>query len=334
MFRLLFKPPQRFYCAVASTPGVGGKAAGCQWHRADAKVRLRDERWLRVIAGLLGLFLLLPWRSALAHADLEAQIDAMTAEIRKDLTNAVYFLRRGELHRLHSETDEALADYAEAARLKPDSVMPALFRAQLFSELGRTQDALAEADIVLKREPLLPDALVIRARCRVKLGSVKEAVQDFTAALETMSAPQPDLYLERAQLQGALGRLDDAVKGLDEGTAKIGATPALQLTAIEFERQLARFDAALSRLENIIEKYPVKEPWLMLRGEILVQAGRATGAKAAFQAVLDGVEKYPPARRGLDQTKQLESRAREALARVETSMQVSHAQGEPSRRPK
>jgi tetratricopeptide (TPR) repeat protein len=273
---------------------------------------------------ILAVFcLLVPWQLASAHGDLEEQIDAITAEIRKQPTNAVLYLRRGELHRLHKEAAEALADYAEAARLKPDSVMPALYRAQLFSDIGRTQDAIAEANSVLKREPLLPEALVIRARCRVKLGAIQEAVPDLSAALGKWTAPQPELYLELAQLQASLGHLDDAVKGLEAGMSKIGETPPLQMAAIQYERQQAKFDAALARVEKIAQKYSVKESWLLLRGEILAQAGRAVEARVAFNAVLADLEKYPSARRNLDQTKQLEARARDALAHAETKLAQS-----------
>lgn len=261
--------------------------------------------------------MLLPWQSALAHADLEGQIALVTADIQKQPTNAVLFLRRAELHRIHVDVEKSLADFAEAARLAPDSVMPTLGRAQLFSDVGRFQEAINEANAVLKKDATLPDALVIRARCKVEQGDVRSAIPDLSAALDRYSSPQPDLFVERARLQAALGRLDEAVKGLDEGMAQIGAASALQMTAIEYERQQAKFDDALSRVGKIMEKYPLKEPWLVLRGEILAQAGRSAEAKATFQAVLDGLEKYPPTRRGLDQTKQLETRAREALARVE-----------------
>jgi predicted Zn-dependent protease len=267
--------------------------------------------------------LLMPWQLASAHGDLEEQIAAITAEIRKQPMNAVLYLRRGELHRLHKEADEALADYAEAARLKPDSVMPALYRAQLFCDMGRTQDAIAEANSVLKRDPVLPEALLIRARCNVKLGAIREAVLDLSAALAKWTSPQPELYLERAQLQAALGHLDDAVKGLEAGMAKIGETPPLQTAAIAYERQQAKFDAALARVEKITQQYSVKESWLLLQGEILAQAGRAAEARVAFETVLADIEKYPPARRNLDQTKQFEARARDALARADAKLAQS-----------
>ena len=101
---------------------------------------------------------------------------------------------------------------------------------------------------------------------------------------------------------------------------RIGEVPALQLVAIEYERQRADFAAALARVGKISAQQPVKEPWLVLRGEILTQAGQLTESKAAFQQALDGIGKYSAARRGLDQTTQLQTRAHEGLARVETRL--------------
>lgn len=313
MSALQIKTLQRFPRVGAPAPGVRGKSARCLGRGSGPEAWLQGGWPLWVMC----VWLLVPWPSALAHAEFEAQIAALTVEIRKEPTNAALFLRRADWYRLHVEVDKSLADLAEAERLAPGSVMPALGRAQLFSDVGRIPDALNEACAVLKQKPSLPEALAIRARCKVKQGAVHEAIPDLSSALEHYSAPSPDLYLERARLQAALGRLDDAVKGLDAGLVRIGAAPALQLAAIEYERQQAKFDAALARVERIAEKYTVKESWLLLRGEILAQAGRNTEAIAALKTVLAGIENYSPTRRSLDQTQQLEARTREAWARIE-----------------
>jgi hypothetical protein len=62
-------------------------------------------------------------------------------------------------------------------------------------------------------------------------------------------------------------------------------------------------------VDRLVARYPVKEPWLTLRAEILEQAGRITEAAAAFDAVLAGIAAYPATRRQLDLTRQLEARA-------------------------
>jgi tetratricopeptide (TPR) repeat protein len=160
----------------------------------------------------------------------------------------------------------------------------------------------------------------VRARCRVLLKESPAAVEDFSAAIAKLPAPMPDLILERARLQAALGRLDDAVAGIDEGLRRLGEIPSLQLPAIEYERQRGDFTGALARVDRLVARYPRKEPWLALQAEVLEQADRLAEARATFREVIAGIEAYAPVRRQLDLIRQLESRARDGLARVEARL--------------
>lgn len=277
-------------------------------------------RTLNRAAALLALALWLPTGTTLAHGDLDGRIAHISAQISEQPDNVTLRLQRAELHRQHAHFDRALADLNDVARLKPDARIVHLAKARVWNDTGKTTNALAAVEIFLRLEAEHPEALVIRARCRLKLGQAATAIEDFTLALSRLQTPGPDLFLERAHAQAASGQLAKAVSGLDEGMARVGEAPALHLTTIEYERQLANFDAALARVDKLIARQPAKEPWLALRGEILTQAGRLAEAKEAFQQTLAGIESYPPARRNLDLTKQLQARAREGLARVETRL--------------
>jgi tetratricopeptide (TPR) repeat protein len=293
---------------------------------------VHTPRRLAHIALLTGTFLTATPSPLFAHADLEEQIAVLTAQIEKHPTAAELFLRRADLYRRHAQTDEALADLAVAEQLKPDWPSVELVRARLFGDLDRIPEALSAANKFLKAEPAHPDALAVRARCYAKLNRKEEAIADYSAALSKFTAPAPDLFLERARAQADLARLDDAVKGLDEGMAKLGEIPSFQLAAIEFERQRANFDAALARVDKVIARYPVKEPWLTLRAEVLEQSDRDEQARETLLRVLAGIEKYPEVRRSLELTKQLEIRARDALTRVESkSSPLSHPQPNTAR---
>jgi tetratricopeptide (TPR) repeat protein len=169
----------------------------------------------------------------------------------------------------------------------------------------------------LQREPSQAEALIIRARCHAKLGRSKSAVSDFNSAITRCSTPDPSLFLERAKLQATLGKFDEAVRGLDEAITNSTSFAPLQLAAIEYDRLRGAFDSALARVDRFVTRYPVKEPWLTLRAEVLEQAGRTPEAAQTFQQVLSGIETYPAIRRSLDLTKQLENRASQGLARTQ-----------------
>jgi tetratricopeptide (TPR) repeat protein len=254
-----------------------------------------------------------------AHADLEQQIAALTAQLATNAT-AELFLQRAELHRRHAEPAKAHADLDAAEKLKSGWSFALLARARTLLDEGKAQDGLRAAESFLQQEPAHPDGLVVRARCRVLLHENAAAIEDFSAAIAKLPAPMPDLILERARLQAALGRIDDAVAGIDEGQRKLGEIPSLQLPAIEYERQRGNFAGALARVDRLLARYPRKEPWLTLRAEVLEQAGRLDEARATFREAIAGIETYPPVRRQLDLIRQLETRARDGLARVEVKL--------------
>jgi tetratricopeptide (TPR) repeat protein len=123
-------------------------------------------------------------------------------------------------------------------------------------------------------EPSNADALVLRARAQVQLGEPARAIADYDAALNATNAAAelPDLYLERARALAGMKRWEDAIRGLDAGMKRLGATPSLAFPAIEYERQRGAFDAALTRLESAKGFFSAAS-YGRLRTEILKQKG-------------------------------------------------------------
>lgn len=204
--------------------------------------------------------------------------------------------------------------------------MLTLDRARICCDAGHAQEAFEAIQTFLQSEPQHAEGLLIRARSRARLGQTEEAVVDYGAAINKSLAPTPDMFLERAHLQARLGKLTEAVQGLDEAISNTPFASPLQLTAIEYDRQREAFDSALTRVDGLVARYPVKEPWLTLRAEVLEQAGRTSDAEKTFRQVIQGIEVYPPVRRTLDLTKQLEQRARNGLTRLasKTALPVEH----------
>ena len=249
-----------------------------------------------------------------AHEGLHEQIAAITEKIRRDPKNASLYLQRGELHRLHRDWARASADYDWAARLQPELKIVDLARGKMFFESGRLQRAKFTLDRFLHQQPGHFEGLITRARVLAKLGARSDAVKDFTRALAVSAAPEPELYLERAQvIAGDETRVGEALSSLDEGIKRLGPLVTLQLAAIDLELRRHSYDGALTRLDLIAAQSERKETWLVRRGEILRLAGKEEEARAAFNAALVAIESLPPERRQTRTVTALQLRARSAL---------------------
>lgn len=249
-----------------------------------------------------------------AHEGLHEQIEAITAKIKRDPKNASLYLQRGELHRLHHDWSRAAADYDRAAHLQPSLKIVDLARGNMFFDSGRLQRAKLTLDRFLSQQPGHYEGLLTRARVLSKLGDRSAAASDFTQALSASSVPEPEVYLERAHvLAGDEQQITEALRGLDEGIAKLGPVVTLQLAAIDLELRSKNYDAALTRLDQIAAQSERKEAWLVRRGEILKLAGRDDEARAAFNAALVAIESLPAGHRQSRSVTALELRARSAL---------------------
>jgi predicted Zn-dependent protease len=253
---------------------------------------------------------------ARAHEGLPEQIVAITAKIKRDPKNASLYLQRGELYRLHRNWTRAAADYDRAIRLRPDLKVVDLARGKMFFEAGKFERARPALNRFLSEQPDHYEGLITRARVLAKLGDRLEAAKDFTQAMTKASVPEPELYLERAQvIAGDAKYIDEALSGLDEGIKRLGPLVTLQLSAIELELRRHNYDAALARLNVVTSQSERKETWLVRRGEILKLAGRQEEAHTAFNAALAAIESLPTERRQSRVVTVLQLRARSAIAR-------------------
>jgi tetratricopeptide (TPR) repeat protein len=265
------------------------------------------------------VLLRLAWLAAplplLAHGDLHEQIDAVSKEIAATPGNGALFLRRAELHRAHEDWAPAMADYARAEQLKADDSIIRLGRGKLFLATGEPAKACLELDPLIEKSPAHVDARATRARARVKNGEHAGAVADYSAAIDSATRPEPEHYLERAAALIATDppRLTEALKGLDEGIARLGSPVTLVLAAVDIEIRMRHFDAALGRIDRAGAGAKRPEQWLVRRAEVLELASRPAEARAAWAQALAALEALPPRHRNVQATVDLEKRIRQHL---------------------
>jgi tetratricopeptide (TPR) repeat protein len=244
--------------------------------------------------------------TAHAHGPAQERISVLTAVIAREPANADLLIERADLYRETGSLSRALADYNRALRLDPARNVH-LGRALVLLQQKHFDDALAAADVSIAREPGEPRAWRVRADALAGLDRDAEAISALDEAIALADPPLPDDYLQRAELLASLDtpRLDDAIAGLDEGLARLGPAVTLQLFAIELERRRRTLDSALARIDQLQDEYDRVETVLVLRGDVLAQAGRRLEADAAYTEALEVIEERLSGRRAAPAEAQL-----------------------------
>jgi tetratricopeptide (TPR) repeat protein len=228
-----------------------------------------------------------------AHGDVHGQIEEVTRQIARHPDDARLYFKRGELHRFHGEHSAALADYDSAARIDPAFAEVDLGRGKALFETERFAGARAALQSFLAKRPDHADARLSLARVYVRLGLPGEADAEYARAIRLVDRPKPDLYFERAKALAAAGRLDAAVRAIDEGTARLGPLAALEDLGVALERRRGNYEGALARLDRLSAGRERRETLLALRGQVLAEAGRPAEARAALLAAKESIGKLP-----------------------------------------
>ena len=97
---------------------------------------------------------------------------------------AEVYINRGVAKSQLGEYEEALVDYNEAIRLKPDNVEVYINRGPTNLILGEYAEALVDLNEVIRLQPDFARAYVNRAEAKVNLNHINEAKSDFQTALE------------------------------------------------------------------------------------------------------------------------------------------------------
>lgn len=265
-----------------------------------------------LLSGSCLLLTTLAW----AHPTGDQRLALLERQIAAEPQNALLYLARGDILRGNGDWAGALADYERASRHDLGLDRVDLARGLLHLEADRPADAEPFLRRFLSRQPGHGEALLAHARALVRLGRAREAVADYNRAIEQTSDAGADLYLERAEALLDAGAAAEALASLDEGLAVLGPLTVLQRRAVDIEIGMRRYDAALARLEILAGHSPLRERWLMRRGEVLELAGREDLAREAYSEAVTRIESRPANRRETQALKELKRELRVKLIRL------------------
>ena len=214
-------------------------------------------------------------RQHVAFALRDVRSDELPADIAQALVHATGEWRDGQLRTgdtpeahynlaimdaAHGDTDAAIAQYREALRLWPASYQARHNLGMLLAQAGRLDEAAAEFEAVLARDPV-PDSAFALGLLRAQQGRWPDAI----AALERCVAADPRYPRARYNLALAYAKAGDSTKALDEleeAAALDDTHREAVLTLIDLARQvhdkprLERWVLEAARLDPQVRENP------------------------------------------------------------------------------
>jgi tetratricopeptide (TPR) repeat protein len=158
-------------------------------------------------------------------------------------------------------------------------------RAQLLAALGRTDESMAEFDVVIGADPYYPEYRFDRGGLHLRRGESEAAIADYEAAMR-LGPPFPELFYNRAEAHVALGDLAAAIGGfgyvLDLEPDHLEAR--ISLASVLLDGGEPGRAAAVARAG--LEHEPASARLYCTLGLTLADLGEAQAATAAFDRAL------------------------------------------------
>ena len=252
--------------------------------------------------------------TALAHGPGEERIEEISALLAEQGDQGILYAERGHIYMDNQYWQEAMDDFNKAALLDPGYVEYDLDRARLAYSTGNYLRALDFINLFLLRhdnatEDNATEALLIQARSYRELGQHRMAVISYEMALATVSIEgaraSPEWYVEFAGTLLLTGDKDKALQILQRGIERLGTVGVFQIMAVDLEVSLGRYDAALNRIDQLLNQSQRKDVWLARRADILFQAGRHEEAEKSYQQAWAALQQLPQRLQNVPASKEL-----------------------------
>lgn len=197
--------------------------------------------------------------------------------------------RKADLFLQTGHVRQAIPIAVSLLTLSPDDPAVLLLQARVSAARGKQEDAINRLTEINRRFPEYGEAWAMTARLRHDAGHTDEAIAAKLRQLETGDHTDP------GDILGAVAWLDErgnptdtetTLTLLDQGIVRFGNVIELQRTAIRMECSLARYDAALKRVDTLVAKYRPSVAFSLLRADIHEAAGNYSDAASACDSAI------------------------------------------------
>lgn len=266
------------------------------------------------------------------HGNHEERVELYTAKIKRQPDDVV---ARHQLALAYVENDDwklALEQLDIADSLKPpgSELDFSVTRGRALAIGDDLDGARQVLDTYLGKHADDGPALLERARIFAAQGQWAPCLADYRGALKLISHPDPDVFLEVAEILSQQKHGDEAIATIQRGIASQGNVPALVLKAMELESAAGHYDAALTRIDTMTKLMPRPEPMLAKRAALLAKAGRHDESRLAWEDLARHIESLPNLERGSATLTEISRQAQVALAALNPAHNPTPNRSPPS----
>lgn len=152
---------------------------------------------------------------AIAHTDLELQIQALDQQLANDPHNEELLLRRGDLYRRHEDFELAAQDFEAVRGVNPANSEVNFYQGRLALETGHAEQAQVFLSSYVQSDPRHAAAWVMLGRAELQINLIAAAAQSFDTAIGLSEAPSPELYRLKALALVADNRAYESLQAID-----------------------------------------------------------------------------------------------------------------------
>ena len=208
------------------------------------------------------------------------------------------YLNRGELQLEAGRFQEAIGNFAEALRLRPNYPEACYNLGNAWHALGRNPEAVADFARALRLRPQYPEAENNLGSTLVDLGRVPEAISHYERAIQIDPA-YDDVRFNLANALAGQGHDSEAIAEYTNALHLKPDYPEAENNLAMAEERSRQLEAAIAHFEAAVRLRPGYVQARNNLGVALAMARRPDEARAEFEEVLRQQPDYAPARQNL-----------------------------------
>jgi tetratricopeptide (TPR) repeat protein len=200
---------------------------------------------------------------------------ALAYPTTKDMVDpSTIYGHRGIAYCWKKKLDEAIADFNQAIRLKPDYAEAYLNRGSTYGEKGRFDEAMADLTQAIRLKPDNGIAYYNRGVVYTAKGKLDEAIAEYNQAIR-FKPDYDSAYYNRGFNYGITGRFDEAIADFNQAIKlKPNYVTAYNNRGLSYRGQgkldeaIANYDQAISIKPDFAEPYNNRGAVYLMKGQL------------------------------------------------------------------